>query len=370
MQQNKRVANVSQFIGRIYDAALDPARWQVALEDLCRLTDGKAATLQTFDPLQNFSVRLSIEHGTDPRWSELLHTTYASLCPIGPMVLIADVDQPDSIFSFIDEEEFHETRFYREWCQPQDYYDMAGSMVTKTISEVGTFSVMRSHKAGRFKAQEMELFALLSPHVRRAITIAGLLEHRTMEADALRVIMDQLRVAVVLLNAEMRVLKANAGAQVLLEQNTTIGHEDGRLSIRDRKAERAVYEVLQRGVMEPATITLGASAHDGAPIERLTSALLPLPGREPAWAMLLHVPEPMMPSAAKTIVNAFGLTPREIAVLMPLLEGKSITEVAEILGVSQATARTHLQRLLEKTGTSRQADLIRVVLQAMPPTRG
>jgi DNA-binding CsgD family transcriptional regulator len=31
--------------------------------------------------------------------------------------------------------------------------------------------------------------------------------------------------------------------------------------------------------------------------------------------------------------------------------------------------RSHLARLYAKTGTERQADLVRVVMQAMPPTR-
>jgi len=54
-------------------------------------------------------------------------------------------------------------------------------------------------------------------------------------------------------------------------------------------------------------------------------------------------------------------------VVIPLLQGKDITEVAQLLGISVATARTHLQRLFEKTKTSRQADLVRVVMQIMPP---
>jgi hypothetical protein len=36
-------------------------------------------------------------------------------------------------------------------------------------------------------------------------------------------------------------------------------------------------------------------------------------------------------------------------------------EVAPVLGLSEATVRTHLRRVFEKTGTSRQADLVKLV---------
>jgi hypothetical protein len=37
------------------------------------------------------------------------------------------------------------------------------------------------------------------------------------------------------------------------------------------------------------------------------------------------------------------------------------SEVAEVLGISQATVKAHLHRVFEKTGTERQADLVKLV---------
>jgi DNA-binding CsgD family transcriptional regulator len=44
-------------------------------------------------------------------------------------------------------------------------------------------------------------------------------------------------------------------------------------------------------------------------------------------------------------------------------------ECAGKIGISQATARTHLHRVFEKTGTKRQAELVRKVLAARPVVR-
>jgi DNA-binding CsgD family transcriptional regulator len=51
------------------------------------------------------------------------------------------------------------------------------------------------------------------------------------------------------------------------------------------------------------------------------------------------------------------------------MEGRSIDQVADLLCVSRNTVRTHLARLFAKTGTTRQADLIRILLGAHVPLR-
>ena len=49
-------------------------------------------------------------------------------------------------------------------------------------------------------------------------------------------------------------------------------------------------------------------------------------------------------------------------------DGVAVAEAAETLGISLPTAKTHLARLFDKTGTSRQADLVRLAMSALAPT--
>jgi DNA-binding CsgD family transcriptional regulator len=48
-------------------------------------------------------------------------------------------------------------------------------------------------------------------------------------------------------------------------------------------------------------------------------------------------------------------------VLLAIVEVGGVPEVAETLGVAASTVKTHLGNLYGKTGTSRQADLVRLV---------
>ncbi len=56
-----------------------------------------------------------------------------------------------------------------------------------------------------------------------------------------------------------------------------------------------------------------------------------------------------------------GLTPAEIKMVDSIVGGLSVPQHAEAQGISVNTARVHMQRVLEKTGSSRQTDLLRKV---------
>ncbi|WP_420408935.1 helix-turn-helix transcriptional regulator [Hoeflea sp.] len=55
----------------------------------------------------------------------------------------------------------------------------------------------------------------------------------------------------------------------------------------------------------------------------------------------------------------FGISPAERKLLESLVEGLTVVAHAEKAGISVNTARTHMRRLLEKTGSAGQLDLIR-----------
>ena len=57
----------------------------------------------------------------------------------------------------------------------------------------------------------------------------------------------------------------------------------------------------------------------------------------------------------------FQLASAELRVLFSIIEMDSVSEVARVLGIVEATVRTHLHRLFEKTATARQADLVKLV---------
>jgi DNA-binding CsgD family transcriptional regulator len=56
------------------------------------------------------------------------------------------------------------------------------------------------------------------------------------------------------------------------------------------------------------------------------------------------------------------VTPAEGRLAERLAAGEPLAAAARSLGISATTAKSHLARLFEKTGTSRQADLVQLLV--------
>lgn len=68
------------------------------------------------------------------------------------------------------------------------------------------------------------------------------------------------------------------------------------------------------------------------------------------------------------IARLFGLTPTEAILAADLAAGGTIGSFAAARGVAEGTARLHLKRVLAKTGTSRQAELVRRICASVAGT--
>ncbi|MFE3222479.1 helix-turn-helix transcriptional regulator [Nocardia sp. NPDC059228] len=71
-----------------------------------------------------------------------------------------------------------------------------------------------------------------------------------------------------------------------------------------------------------------------------------------------HDPGPQ----SEVLQELYELTEAETMVAKGVLHGEGLPAVADQLSVSLATARTHLQHIFIKTGTHRQAELVRLLL--------
>jgi DNA-binding CsgD family transcriptional regulator len=86
---------------------------------------------------------------------------------------------------------------------------------------------------------------------------------------------------------------------------------------------------------------------------------------------LTPVTTPQAPPV-ELVQSLFDLTPAEARVARSLAVGRTVKDIASDGGVSPATVRTHVRGVLEKTGCSRQADVVAllagIVQPRMPPS--
>jgi DNA-binding CsgD family transcriptional regulator len=86
-------------------------------------------------------------------------------------------------------------------------------------------------------------------------------------------------------------------------------------------------------------------------------------------AAMLFVAEPDRRSERPDawLQRLWDLTPAEARLAGRLMQGESLREAADALGVALGTARNQLKHVFAKTDTRRQAELMRLLLQSMPP---
>jgi DNA-binding CsgD family transcriptional regulator len=65
----------------------------------------------------------------------------------------------------------------------------------------------------------------------------------------------------------------------------------------------------------------------------------------------------------------FDLTDAESKVLELIVSGSSTDEIAQTRAVSPNTVRSQIKSLLEKTGSSQRADLVRLAAAVNPPIK-
>jgi DNA-binding CsgD family transcriptional regulator len=66
----------------------------------------------------------------------------------------------------------------------------------------------------------------------------------------------------------------------------------------------------------------------------------------------------------------YGLTPAEVAVLDPLVLGKSNQEIAEVRGVSPETVKAQIRSVFAKMAVHNRAELVRRVFTVNLPVEG
>ena len=71
-------------------------------------------------------------------------------------------------------------------------------------------------------------------------------------------------------------------------------------------------------------------------------------------------------SRIKAFAEYYDLTAAELDLLTNLCAGLNTAEHAEKRNISKHTVRTHMQRLREKTGAKRQAEVIWMALESKP----
>ncbi len=369
---------VLDIVGDIYDCAVEPDRWPQTLARISQHVGLRSAGIVLKNPSKR-DFKIKYGWGGDEQWRARYRETYFALNPAMTAGWFTDIDEPVTCSGFAGKEEWLRCRMYREWMAPQGFLDAAGLNLIKNAVSHAMISVIRSDEQGWFTDQVIAELRLLNPHVRRAVVITDLLDARALRDDMLSATLDLLTIGIVLVDDKARIVHANHAGLRMLDDRAAVRRDGDQLSARspeaahelkmaiEAAASRSPMELPKSGIAVPIGSVGGVDlAAWVLPLDRGLRNELAAPFAASVAVFLRELGD-TSPFSGELFVKRYGISPAECRVLMMLTQGMSPREAADALGISEPTVKTHLQRLFQKTGTGRQADLMRLAVSALAP---
>lgn len=361
---------LSSIIGDIYDCVLNPEGWAGVMTRITEAVDAAYTTVALASTAGNHG-RFAAQSPWDPVQMRVLQEDYDfDAIPGLKAAVVGDIDTPVATLSHMSEAELQQTPFFQNWAKPQGLREACITKFVHTPDRIGLMGCTTRADRGIISAEEQRFLALLSPHLRRASLIGDLLDQARVAANFYRQALDHLAVPVVLTGANGAILHANGAAERMFSAQGPILSRNGLLQAQNPATARALLEAVASAASEDAAL---GSRGIGLPISA--------PGQPPAVAYVLPLTEgtaraAFRPACAAVFVSTttsssplpeavltalFDLTPAEARVLLRIGSGLSASKSALALGIGENTLKTHLNRIFAKTGTRRQADLVKLV---------
>jgi DNA-binding CsgD family transcriptional regulator len=230
--------------------------------------------------------------------------------------------------------------------------------------------------------------AVLVPHLSRALGLMFRLRDAELKVAASLAALDRLARGVFLLGERGHAIFANHVAQRLIDERDglwlrTAQFNRGLRSIvaadaaTNARIEAAIADCLDEHALTVAHFSRAIAVRRPSGRPDLALQLAPLPreneydadGRRARVIVFLTDPREGTDVDASTLAKLYGLTRAESRLALRLGRGETLTNAAKASGITIATARTHLAAVFQKTDTTRQAALVRLLV-ALGSTRG
>ncbi|RYG75055.1 hypothetical protein EON80_01850 [bacterium] len=356
-------------VASIYDAAVMSELWPRVLDASREFVGGTSAAIFAKNVTGQRRQLFHIDGRLDP---EQTHAYFSRLAPMDPsntVQVYAELEVGEVTSQRLSPEDFAQSRFMSEWATPQGIVDVGFTTLERRGDWAALFGVFRHERDGLGDEEMRHRLGLLAPHVRRAVNIAGIIGRANRSTETFRSMIDGLATAVILIDSEGRIVHANHAGDLLLGRR---GGNDGRPDGVLRPDRTTLRRLLNGSYSSSGTAHLETTSGKG-----MVAHLLPLPSShrsivelgsgDPVAAVFIQSARFEPPSIPEGLARAFDLTPAELRVALATLRHDKVADVADTLGVSEATVKTHLNHIFSKTDTKRQADIVKLVAAYRSP---
>jgi len=368
-----------ELIQQLYAAPGTATGWPTFLETLRVSTSASSANLIAHSPeARSSDITAAAGNGADPEGGRqyeqhwCAHDPWAyspRLSRRAGSVFLGDVLIPHA--------ELQRTGFYADFGRRFDVVRVVGATIEAGATGMSVISVNGSERREPFSETEAKLLEMLMPHMQQALRLHRRLLQAEQASGDLAAIIERSNRAVILIDRRGTIAFINGAASRLAAQQDGFSIERSGLRAANTATTArlrtligdAIRTSVAEGIGGGGIVALGRPS-GRRPLIALVCAVArrTLAMAENAAAAVVSITDPEVTAVPDdvTLSQTFGLTPAEARHTRLLAEGTSLAEAAARLGLRRETARTRIKIIFEKTGTHRQAELVSLVMRAVP----
>ncbi|CAJ1495693.1 helix-turn-helix transcriptional regulator [[Mycobacterium] kokjensenii] len=365
MPAKPTLEDFSRIVGSVYSSVMVPENWTGALADLQHLIDAQCALVRVDEAgrtIRDASLKAEARADYENYYRRIDYVLEAlARSPIGVMTSGRTLVGLNS-----------QSEFNIDWLRP---LGMADGIFVRLTDGVAPLAFLTA--GPRPPEPYAPLVRALVPHLQQALRSHAHLKEMQHRIGDLGTVTRSLRQPVITVTTESRIVYANEAAEAVLRSDDGLRVRDGRLEAvsagTDTVLQHDLGAALTGGEGHPRGSSLLCARRP--PLRPYVIEVLPVDpvGTDAGAARraMVVVIDPELESAATATLlrRHYRLTAGEVDIAVMVLRGGGAKDIAERLSLSQATVKTHLQHIFDKTGVHRQSELVRLLSDLRSPYR-
>ncbi|HTV33904.1 MAG TPA: helix-turn-helix transcriptional regulator [Methylocella sp.] len=375
-------SDLIELIDLIHEALLDGNLWPRVLVRLADATGAAQISMTSRD--QQTGMFTTLSPRTDPDWIAAYSDYWRHHNPLWRATFQWPAGETYSLDSLMPRRDFSVTPVFNEWWRPSGRGLAAiGANILAKDRFSSLIYIANGPGESVLSDRQISVFKTALRHIIWAVRINRRLWDLELKHLAPPEQLEALPRSALLLDASARVVLANAAAKEMLDEGDGIVLRNGHLSTLSNGRFSTIngsddlqeliaacaqpsgalgrpgceLRVLRTPPSSPLHVTvtpLGVST-------RLTA--IPWLGvGVPVALVTVNAPDSDRQRQQTELCQRYCLTPAEAVLAAEISKGDGRMAAARRCNITDATAKTHLAHIFEKTGTHRQAELVRLLL--------
>ena len=359
---------LESLIALLYESVLEPSLMKEALGLCSDYTSSNDAMIMTFDKKTDLPINAILSEKSTS--FEAIDAYVNHYIRIDPRTYInkARLKEWRCCHEINDQHFVNHNEFYQDYLLPSNARYLAVTRVYEDAQQYTLHALVRNVGQNHFDNSNITAANRFFDHLQRTLRLHKQTESLQQKIDLGAIAIDNLPLSMIIVNSKCQILHLNRLAEILLNtkqsglhcvmKNLVASHPKDRHNLSNLIINAAMHNG-QGGQMQLNTeipkyiFVTPISAKSTVANNWQTPLALVLINNHNQFNQL------------EFIKNFYSLTPTELRLVEALINGKSIENYRQEVGVTINTVRTQLSSIFKKTNTSRQGELI-ALLKSIP----